>query len=217
MLKKILRFLLYIALSIILILVVGYFVMDEPVPEGTSGNEAEQLADEVLFTVNKRGYDSLKYIGFTFAGVHHYQWNKEDNTVQVKWNDQDVFLNLNNEMQSYNLLELKAYEYFINDSFWLVAPFKIRDPGVVRSVVDLEEERGLLLTYTSGGVTPGDSYLWIIDSRGFPSAWKLWTSNIPLGGIELSWGGWKKLSGVWFATTHKSSIKDILITNLEVR
>ena len=191
--------------------------MDEAVPSGTRGNEAEKMADEVLAALNKEGYDSIKYIGFTYAGVHHYQWNREDNTVQVKWDEQDVFVNLNNEMQSYSLLELKAYEYFINDSFWLVAPFKMRDPGVIRSTVDMEENRGLLLTYTSGGVTPGDSYLWIIDSRGFPVAWKLWTSNIPIGGLELSWDGWKKLNGVWFSTIHKNSIKDILITNLEIR
>lgn len=217
MLKKLLKFLLYIALLIILIGVISYFVLDKPVPEGTQGVEAEQLTDEVLLTLNKAGYDSLSYIGFTYDGIHHYQWDKKQNTVQVKWNEQDVFLNLNNDVQSYSLLELKAYEFFINDSFWLVAPFKIRDKGVVRSTVDLEEERGLLLTYTSGGVTPGDSYLWIIDSRGFPSSWKLWTSNIPLGGVELSWAGWKKLNGVWFSTLHKGKFKDIPMTNLEVR
>lgn len=217
MLKKIFKFLLYAALLIIVAGLVGYFIMDKPVPTGVRGNEAEQLADEVLNTLNKKGYDSLSYIAFTFAGIHDYQWNRKENTVQVQWGEQDVFVNLNNEMQSYSLLELKAYEYFINDSFWLVAPFKMRDAGVVRSTVDLEEERGLLLTYTTGGVTPGDSYLWIIDSRGFPTSWKLWTSNIPVGGVELSWAGWKKLNGVWFSTIHKSSIKDILITNLEVK
>ncbi len=217
MLKRFFKFLLYVALLIVVVAIIGYFVMDKPVPNGTQGQEAEQLADEVLSSLNKEGYDRLKYIGFTFAGIHHYQWNKADNTVQVKWGEQDVFLNLNNEMQSFSLLELKAYEYFINDSFWLVAPFKVRDAGVIRSTVSLEETRGLLLTYTSGGVTPGDSYLWMIDSRGFPTSWKLWTSNIPIGGIEISWGGWKKLNDVWFSTIHKNSIKDILITNLEVR
>ncbi|MFK7952017.1 MAG: hypothetical protein AB8B73_04165 [Ekhidna sp.] len=217
MLKKILRFFLYVILSIVMIVFIAYLFMDKPIPNGTQGQEAEQLADEVLVSLNKEGYDTLEYIGFTYDGNHHYQWNREENTVQVKWAEQDVFLNLNDKVQSFSLLELKAYEFFINDSFWLVAPFKVRDSGVIRSIVDMEDARGLLLTYTSGGVTPGDSYLWIVDSRGFPSSWKLWTSNIPLGGVELTWAGWKKLNNVWFSTVHKGKIKDILITNLEVR
>lgn len=217
MIKKIFKFLLYTLLFVISIGIAGYFIMDKPVPDGTMGNDAELLADEMLKALNKTGYDSLEFIEFTFAGVHHYQWDKMDNTVRVKWGEQDIFINLSNDVQSYNLLELKAYEYFINDSFWLTAPFKVRDKGVMRSTVDVSNGRGLLLTYTSGGVTPGDSYLWIIDSRGFPLAWRLWTSNIPLGGVELSWEGWEKENGVWFSTLHSSSIKNIPITNLEVR
>jgi hypothetical protein len=217
MVKKIVKFLLYIALFLAVIVIAGYFIMDEPVPDGTKGNEAELLADEMLNALNKNGYDSLKLIEFSYEGIHHYQWNKLDNTVNVKWDEQDIFLNLNNDVHSYSLLELKAYEYFINDSFWLVAPFKVRDAGVIRSTVDVSNARGLLVTYTSGGVTPGDSYLWIIDSRGFPSAWKLWTSNIPLGGVKFGWEGWEKQNGVWFSTVHNGNFKNISITNLKVR
>lgn len=217
MIKKIFKFLLYLALLVIVLLVSVYFILDKPVPNGTNGNEAEMLADEMLMALNKSGFDSLKFIGFTYVGIHHYEWDLENNTVRVKWDEQNIFLNLNNDIQSFSLLELKAYEYFVNDSFWLIAPFKVRDDGVVRSTVDLPEGRGLLVTYTSGGVTPGDSYLWIIDSRGFPSAWKLWTSNVPIGGVEISWEGWEKKNEVWFSTLHANMIKDLLITNLKVR
>lgn len=217
MIKKILKFLLYAVLLIVVIALATYLIMDKPLPAGTVGNKAEQLADEVLAALNKNKYDSLEYIEFTFAGIHHYEWNKKDNTVRVRWNERELFLNLNNDVESYSLLELKAYEYFINDSFWLVAPFKVRDAGVVRSTLEVDDGRGLLLSYTSGGVTPGDNYLWIIDSRGFPSAWKLWTSNVPIGGVELSWEGWVKKNDVWFSTIHKNRIKDLLITNLVVK
>src|SRR5690606_6988091 len=136
-------------LSGILIGVAIYFIVDEPVPAGTNGVEAEELTDEMLRMLNKKAYDTLEYVEFTFRGEHDYQWDRLNNTVTVMWDEQSIYLDLNKGQDSYNLLEFKAYEYFLNDSFWLVAPFKIRDNGVIRSVVDLDEGRGLLVTYTT--------------------------------------------------------------------
>ena len=136
--------------------------------------------------------------------------------MSVKWGENDVFLDLNRPTEDYSTLEYQAYKYFINDSFWLVAPFKVRDAGVTRSTVSLEDGRGLLVSYSMGGVTPGDSYLWILDDNGFPKAWKLWTSNVPIGGLSFGWGGWVEKEGVWFSTFHPSAILDLEITNLEV-
>jgi hypothetical protein len=47
-----------------------------------------------------------------------------------------------------------ANDYFNND-FWLIAPFKLRDPGTSRSIVMQDEKEALMVTYTSGGSTPG--------------------------------------------------------------
>ena len=217
MIKKIFKFLGFLVLILIAIGAAVFFVMDESMPEGKPGVEAEQLADEMLRTLNKQAFDSLEYIEFTYVGVHSYEWDVKNNQVTVAWDDQRVFLDLNQSIDGYSLLQYKAYEYFINDTFWLIAPFKVRDAGVQRSIVDLDQNRGLLVTYTSGGVTPGDSYLWIIDEKGYPVAWKLWTSNVPIGGLEFTWAGWKKLNNVWFSTLHESTILDLAVTNLKVR
>lgn len=216
MAKKIWRFLLIFAVFLIAIGITFYVIIDKPVPNGVLGADAEKLADEMLDAINKPGYDTLEYIEFTFRD-HHHAWNRGNNTVTVKWEDQEVYLELSSSINSYNLLELKAYGYFINDSFWMVAPFKVRDNGVIRSTVEVEGGRGLLITYSSGGLTPGDSYLWIIDDHGFPKAWKLWTSNIPVGGLEISWDGWVNMDGVWFSTLHNGKFANIPVSVISVR
>ena len=73
----------------------------------------------------------------------------------------------------------------------MVAPYKLFDPGVERRLVTLENgDDALLVTYTTGGSTPGDSYLWILDDNGKPKSFKMWTSILPLKGVEASWNDW---------------------------
>lgn len=217
MIKSILK---YLGAGFVVLLIIGflaYLYIDESVPDGTQGQEAEALASEMLKALNKPGYDSISLIRFTYPGGHNYEWDRENNKVRVRWDDRDVYLDLNQSPDDFNVIEYQAYEYFLNDTFWLVAPFKVRDDGVMRSTVELKEGRGLLVTYTSGGVTPGDSYLWIIGDDGFPKAWKLWTSNVPIGGLKVGWGGWVEKEGVWFSTFHPSAVIDLEITDLEVK
>ena len=202
-----------------MLIVIGfltYLFIDESLPNGTQGQEAEELADEMLKALNKPGFDTLRMIKFTYPGGHSYEWNRAENYVNVSWEENNVYLDLERRKDEFDRLEYQAYEYFINDTFWLIAPYKVRDTGVVRSTVEVDEGRGLLVTYTMGGVTPGDSYLWIIDDKGFPKAWKIWTSNVPIGGLEFGWGGWVEKGGVWFSLFHPSKLMDLEITDLEV-
>ena len=110
-----------------------------------------------------------------------------------------------------------AWSHFCNDSFWLNAPSKVFDPGTERKVINLPNgEKGLLITYKSGGVTPGDSYLWILDKNGLPTSYKMWVSIIPVGGMEFTWEDWTTLStGAKIATNHASKVLDIDISNLK--
>ena len=111
----------------------------------------------------------------------------------------------------------KAIKNFNNDSFWVVAPFKLFDSGTKRSIVNFDDgSTGLLITYTSGGSTPGDSYLWKLDQNYRPISYQMWVSIIPIGGLEVTWDDWTKMqSGIYLAKTHKIlGILDIPINNL---
>ena len=104
----------------------------------------------------------------------------------------------------------KATDFFNNDSFWLIAPHKVFEDGIERRIVKYKEKDALLITYTSGGSTPGDSYLWILDENNLPIAYKMWVSIIPTGGMEATWEGWiTTASGTKLPSTHILSIGEL--------
>lgn len=221
--KAILKFLLKLIgglfITIMLVVVVGYLFLNKPLPNGAIGLQADQLADEMLTALNKPAYDSISYIKFTYRNAYTYEWHKNQDRVTViaPENGGSTTLDLSKSADTYSTSEKEAYAKFINDSFWLVAPYKVKDKGTYRSTLDLKEGRGLLVTYSAGGVTPGDSYLWIIDEKGFPIAWRMWVSILPVGGLELSWEQWNQYEGAWISTFHASRILEIPVEVHEVR
>lgn len=206
--------------AVLLLLFLGaYLLYNQPLPKGTSGPDADRLGRKMMAAVGSENLDSTAMLAWIFNGSHHYLWDRKRNLVEVKWGNNTVRLNLdewekgkayNGEKEVTEKGELdkkrgKAWEIFVNDSFWFIAPTKAFDEGVQRSVVKQEDgTEGLLVTYTSGGVTPGDSYLWLLDENGLPYAFKLWVSIIPIGGIKATWSDWKTLkSGLKVATRHE--------------
>jgi len=232
--KKILKFLGKFILGIIVTLVVlfafVYLKYNEPLPQGIQGIEADALATKMLKAVNHEGYKNTRYISWTFRGGHHYIWDKDQHKVNVSWSDVEVALNLKQPKTSTVTIDRKtimadkasahiekALSYFNNDSFWLVAPHKVFDNGVTRSIVTQENnEKALLVTYTSGGTTPGDSYLWILDENGLPKGYKMWVSIIPVGGLYASWEDWKITdSGISLPNSHALLVLDIPMKNVK--
>jgi hypothetical protein len=105
----------------------------------------------------------------------------------------------------------KAESYFNNDSFWLVAPYKVFDQDTERRLVKTEDGKdALLVTYTSGGTTPGDSYLWHLDDTGKPKSYQMWVDILPIDGLEATWDNWITTeSGALLPTTHKLLVLDL--------
>ncbi|NHF60051.1 hypothetical protein FK220_011905 [Flavobacteriaceae bacterium TP-CH-4] len=208
-----------------------YLVYNEPLPQGNTGPAADALAKKMLKAVNYEQYKATRFLEWTFAGgAHRYKWDKENGKVKVSWSNHQVNLNLNDPGSSTVLqdnvfitgegkvaLTQKALDYFNNDSFWLVAPFKVFDEGTERSLVQLEDgSKGLLVSYTTGGTTPGDSYLWKLDSSGFPKSYQMWVKIIPIGGLEATWDDWKVMpNGLFLPASHKIGPITLYIGNVE--
>ncbi|MEQ8807825.1 MAG: hypothetical protein RIE59_02055 [Imperialibacter sp.] len=204
------------------------WIASDPLPEGEKGPEAEALANKMLMSMNYEAYQQIKILSWTFAGRHHYVWDKQENTVTVHWDDVEVEFSPDTfdgsaieKGKPFDGDELHdaiqtAWTYFANDSFWLVAPFKARDPGTERRLVETADGPALLVTYTSGGVTPGDSYLWLLDENFKPRAWKLWVKIIPIGGVEISWENWQNYEGAWLASSRNAGFYKMEITDIQV-
>ncbi|MFY0593442.1 hypothetical protein [Roseivirga sp.] len=214
--KKTLRIVSIIFLSLIIILFVGYVVLNEKLPEGEISPEADSLAEKMTNALNMEAWELTEKISWTFRGTHSYEWDKAADVVKVRWDDYEVILNTRTESglvvsskneysaDQFDALIETAYNFFNNDSFWLYAPFKVFDPGVERSIITLKDgSQALKVTYTTGGSTPGDSYLWILGEDYKPVAIKMWASILPIGGMEFTWENYLTLpTGVMIAQDH---------------
>ena len=104
----------------------------------------------------------------------------------------------------------KANAAFINDSYWLLMPLKLEDPGVNLEVKKAEEVGGekytvLHLDFDKVGLTPGDQYwLYVDPENGKIVRWKFLLQGQKEYGI-FDWSNYKDLGGgVKLATLKKN-------------
>jgi hypothetical protein len=77
----------------------------------------------------------------------------------------------------------QAYRAFINDTYWLLAPLKVFDPGVNRSYVadsSTADHDVLHLSFGEVGLTPGDEYWMYVDAEtGRLDRWAFHLQSMP--------------------------------------
>lgn len=232
--KKVLKIIggviVFFTLPTLLLFAFTYFKYNEALPTGQEGATADALAQKMLNSLDYEAYEATDYIEFTFKKRHHFKWDKSKNTCEVYWKNYKVNLDLDNYNNSeasvgdmkiegeeaQNLID-KAVKLFNNDTFWLVAPYKIFDPGTERRLVKFKENKdALLVTYTNGGSTPGDSYLWHFDASGKPISFQMWVDILPIDGLEASWSNWTITdTGAELPTFHKFLIFGIEIDDIK--
>ncbi|MCB9765972.1 MAG: hypothetical protein H6739_39725 [Alphaproteobacteria bacterium] len=91
----------------------------------------------------------------------------------------------------------QAHGAFINDSYWLLAPCKVLDPGVRRS---LDTEGRLVLSFEGVGLTPGDTYTFTIGPDGLPTQWAFTLQSGRQG--AFTWAGHQRFGALNLSTRH---------------
>jgi hypothetical protein len=118
-----------------------------------------------------------------------------------------------------------GYEAFINDSYWLLAPFKIFDPGVTLTAAG--EDKGpkgepcdvLKLTFANVGLTPQDIYWLYVDKKShLVDEWKFVLGGENKPPTAFAWSDWHKVGPIMLASTRKGLGKPTAIRfeNLQV-
>lgn len=230
--KIIIGVVVFISLPTLLLFGILYLRYNEDLPNGNIGLEADKLAVKMLNSLDYEAYKNTSYLEWTFKNQHHYKWYKSADSCLVSWSNFSVMIQFKTPKTSkvlvaqkeYNGIEKqkyidKAVALFNNDSFWLVAPYKIFDSGTERRLVKNENGNdALLVTYTSGGTTPGDSYLWHLDKSGKPKSFQMWVDILPIDGFEATWNNWTTTeSGAILPTLHKLLFLDIELTNIKTK
>src|SRR4028119_1327103 len=170
-------------------LLVSAFLL-APLPASAQGGgapTAEQVADQVMQALGgKEAWDQTRFLRFEFAGRRTHHWDKwtgrgrlEGKTPEgqsfvvlsnVNTREGDVWLNGQKAEgdPKKEWLE-RAYGAWVNDTYWLLMPYKLRDPGVNLTYEGTEQIDGktydkLHLTFGKVGLTPGDRY-WAFINR----------------------------------------------------
>jgi hypothetical protein len=213
------RILLGICTLLLALMAIFLLFFNDAIPQGRQPEKADELAHLMLKALNYEAYQKTRYLDWSYrAGSHKYHWDKAMGKVKMSWDVYEANIDLvdpeNSSIKEEGIylrgsekqeLVRTAISYFNNDSFWLVAPFKIFDKGTKRSLVEGESGKpGILVTYTSGGDTPGDTYLWELNEENIPESFRMWVQILPLKGLEASWEGWQETSsGALLPQYHK--------------
>lgn len=152
-----------------------------------SDSQAVQLADSVMLAMGGReNWDKTRYISWNFFGRRDLIWDKHTGDVRIESHpDSTIYLvNVNTlegrvqvkgteltEPDSLQKMLAKAKSIWINDSYWLVMPFKLKDTGVTLKYLGedtmLTGAPGevLELTFREVGDTPQNKYRVYVDPQ----------------------------------------------------
>lgn len=132
-----------------------------------------------------------------------------------------AWMNANSiEGDSLGKLMKRAKSLWTNDTYWMLMPYKLRDPGV-RLKYDGEEKDGsrtydrIALSFDHVGETPGDQY-WVSVNRTNHRVEK-WTYLLQ-GQTEKeswTWEGWEEHDGLWFPTVHRNGANTLFTRHVE--
>ena len=191
-----------------------------------SPEKAQQLARDVWKANGGENWGKVQEVRFTFiveqdgkqlASAEH-EWNVAAATDRVKWKGKDVTVNLAAPGQDED--GKAAYARWVNDSYWLLAPLKVLDPGVKVAYEGSKDVDGatcevLHLSFEQIGLTPGDQYTLYVDPQ--TKLVKSW-DYMPKADTVMhgTWEKYQTSGGLQLATEHNFAGKMIRFADVKV-
>jgi len=145
-----------------------------------SDSKAISLADKVMKAHGgKENWDNTRYIAWNFLGARDLVWDKFTGNVRIDFPSENstYLININEdtgrvkigdrELRKSDSLDQyieRGKQIWVNDSYWLVFPFKFKDPGVQLKYVGQDttltgkEAEVISLTFEKVGFTPQNKY-----------------------------------------------------------
>lgn len=169
-------------------------------------------------------WDAARYIAWDIFGQTHY-WDKWTGAFRWERDSMIVIMNINEmtgrawssrvEMEAGQALDdllAKTYARWINNSYWLLMPYKLLDPGVNLTYVGTEmTEDGtkaevLELTFDEVGLTPWNKYKVYIDAESkLVCQWSYFENRSDEEpGFTRPWEEWSQHGSLWFSTGRGS-------------
>jgi hypothetical protein len=213
--------------------IVSLFAITAATPRAAdeSADKGQQIATDLWKASGGENWAKVKEVRFTFAVEQEgkplfsaeHVWNVAAGTDEVKWKDKqgkDHQVTANLAAPTSDDDGKAAYARWVNDSYWLLAPLKVRDRGVQVEAGGQKDLNGVTcetvhLKFDKVGLTPTDRYLFYVDPKTkLPLAW----DYIPESGtgMQATWEKFQSFGGLNLATEHNFNGKTIKLTGIKV-
>jgi len=212
-----------LAVAAALVATTATLALVAPPARADSDPKAVAVADHVMKALGGQDeWKKARYLRWDFAVdrngktlmTRSHTWDRWTGRYRVEAKNQEgqavvVLMNLRTKEgkawvdgkpatgEALNKLLESGYAWWTNDSYWLLMPYKMQDPGVNLSYVR-EEGKGdaacdvVLLTFDGVGLTPKDKY-WVHVNRktGLVDRWDYVLKGEKTDPSRFDWKGWK--------------------------
>ncbi|PHI20818.1 hypothetical protein CEQ90_05500 [Lewinellaceae bacterium SD302] len=187
-----------------------------------SDARAIELADSVVIAYGgRRAYDQNRYFKWNFFGVRELTWDKQEQRVRIDFPSKKAVYLLDIEAMTGRAMidgtEItnpdslavalgEAKSIWINDSYWLIHQFKLKDSGVTLKYVDdtpVDPENArpsyvIDQTFASVGDTPGNRYRLYIDKESHKiNTWQFYReAGNEEANMQTPWNGESEFNGI---------------------
>ena len=167
-----------------------------PPAEGFNQSESDAKAIEIADAVMEKmggweNWNQTRYITWRFFGRRMHVWDKWTGNLRHEDGDMLILMNINTKKgrvwfggteqtnpDSVKKYMNQGYRRWINDSYWLVMPYKLKDTGVTLKysgedkTLDDRPAHKLTLTFHNTGVTPQNKYdVWVDQEHNLVTEW----------------------------------------------
>jgi hypothetical protein len=185
-----------------------------------SDTEAIAIADRVMAAMGGRqAWDNTRHLRWNFFGFRTLYWDKWSGDVRVEIPSADtrILLNINDNTGRYwrdgeeitqpdsvaKYIQ-QGKSIWINDSYWLVMPFKLKDSGVTLTYLGTDEinsgvEADLIeLRFSNVGNTPDNKYnVWVDKETNLVSQWAYFREyDMEVPNFTGPWTDYNKYDGI---------------------
>ncbi|WP_224483576.1 hypothetical protein [Robertkochia aurantiaca] len=186
--------------------------------------------EKIAYAHGFENWDKIEEIQFTFNvdrdTTHferHWIWQPKSDAVTMIYAEDTVSYN----RASIDSTVLQADKAFVNDVYWLLAPYKLvwdkgyeyEEPYLDKAPISNDSLQKFSIVYVGeGGYTPGDGYDFYLDQENKVKEWVYRKDNDTAVCMKTTWEDYENLEGLQIATMHQDETGKfkLYFTGLEV-
>lgn len=200
-----------------------------PSEQDPDGSKAAALVNRVIKEMGgRKAWDNVPYVAWSFAGSYQV-WDKHANNYRYEKDSIVAITNLDTRQgkayihgkdvtgtEAGQKIIDRMYAAWANNSYWLLMPWKLADPGLtVRYVGEGQTEAGepadlLELTFEKVGVTPQNKYIIAVSKeKGLVTQWSFFrNASDPTPSFTRPWHNYQSYGPVKLSTGRSTNPED---------